>query len=269
MASKIHHTATIHPDAQVGRNVEIGPGCVVEADVYIGDYTRLEPYSQIKRYTRLGNECHVHSFAVVGGEPQDLKFQGEESWLEIGDKTTIREFATIHRGTEGGGGTTRIGAGCLLMSYVHVAHDCQLGNGVILSNSVNLAGHIEIRDRAVVGGMTGVHQFTRIGEFAFVGAMSGVAQDIPPYTLATGNRAKLRGLNLIGLRRAGFSHDAISALKKTYMMLFRSGKERREALAEAEGLHGACEEVMRMIGFIRESERGVASAMRNGDDADF
>jgi UDP-N-acetylglucosamine acyltransferase len=181
----------------------------------------------------------------------------------------VREFVTIHRGTEGGGGTTRIGAGCLLMSYVHIAHDCLLGNGVILSNAVNLAGHIEIRDRAVVGGMTGVHQFTRIGEYAFIGAMSGVAQDIPPFTLATGNRAKLRGLNLIGLRRAGFDHEALSALKKTYMMLFRSGRERRQALAEAEELYGSHSEVMRLIGFIRESERGVASAVRNGEDQDY
>lgn len=269
MATEIHHTATVHPDTQIGRNVEIGPGCIVESDVYIGDYTRLDPYSQVKRFTRLGGECHVHSYAVVGGEPQDLKFQGEESWLEVGDKTTIREFVTIHRGTEGGGGTTRIGAGCLLMSYVHIAHDCLLGNGVILSNAVNLAGHIEIRDRAVVGGMTGVHQFTRIGEYAFVGAMSGVAQDIPPYTLATGNRAKLRGLNLIGLRRAGFDQEALSSLKKTYMLLFRSGKERRDALNQAEEAYGSCEEVMRMLGFIRESERGVASALRNGEDQEF
>lgn len=266
MATRIHHTATVHPDAQIGRNVEIGPGCIVEADVYIGDYSRLDPYAQVKRFTRLGGECHVHSYAMVGGEPQDLKFKGEESWLEVGDKTTIREFVTIHRGTEGGGGTTRIGAGCLLMSYVHVAHDCLIGNGVILSNAVNLAGHIEIRDRAVIGGMTGVHQFTRIGEFAFVGAMSGVGQDIPPFTLASGNRAKLRGLNVIGLRRSGFSNEVMSALKKTYMILFRSGKERREALAEAEKLHGGSEEVMRMIGFVQESERGVASAVRNGED---
>jgi UDP-N-acetylglucosamine acyltransferase len=264
VASDIHPSAVVDPGAELGADVRIGPGCIVESDVVVGDGCRLEPYCQVKRFTRMGRENHLHSHAIVGGEPQDLKFHGEESLLLMGDNNVVREFVTIHRGTEGGGGETTIGSGCLIMAYVHIAHDCRLGDAVILSNAANLAGHILIHDRAVVGGMTGVHQFTRIGEHAFVGAMSGVAQDIPPYMLATGNRAKLHGPNLIGLRRAGFDQQALSMLKKAYALIFRSGTERREALAEAERLYGS-PEVERLVQFIRESERGTATASRNGE----
>ncbi len=264
----IHPTAIVHPGAELAQDVVVGPYCVIEDQVRIGAGTRIEASAQILRFTELGVNCRVHSFALVGGEPQDLKFRGEETTCSIGDNTVIREYVTVHRGTAGGGGITRVGSGCLLMAYVHVAHDCILGNRVILSNGAMLAGHVVIDDHAAVGGMSGVHQFVHIGEFAFVGAMSGIAQDIPPFLLASGSRAKLHGLNLIGLRRQEFTQEALAALRSAYKRIFRSDTPRQEALAEVETEFGHLPQIQKLLQFIRNSERGVLSASVKGENGD-
>jgi UDP-N-acetylglucosamine acyltransferase len=262
----VHPTAIIHPDARLAQDVEVGPFCTIEQDVEIGAGSRLDPYAQVLRYTRVGQNCRIHSQAVIGGEPQDMKFRGEPSTLEIGDNTVIREFVTIHRGTEGGGGVTRVGNSCLLMAYVHVAHDCILGDHVILSNAAMLAGHVVIGSHAVVGGMTGVHQFVHIGEHAFVGAMSGLPQDVPPYLLASGSRARLHGPNIIGLRRHGFSQEFLNALRSCYRRIFRSETPRRQALEESFKEFGHLTELGVFFDFIRNSERGLLSAnVKNGE----
>ncbi len=265
MAS-VHPTAIVHPDAELAPDVEIGPYCIVEQDVAIGSGTRLDAYSQVLRYTRIGNGCRLYSQSVVGGEPQDMKFKGEPSILEIGDKTIVREFVTIHRGTEGGGGITKVGGSCLLMAYVHIAHDCILGDNVILSNAAMLAGHVVVGSNAVIGGMTGVHQFVHVGDYAFVGAMSGLPQDVPPYLLASGSRAKLHGPNLIGLRRYGFSQEFLNALRSSYKRIFRAETPRKQAIEEAFNDFGHIPEMGVFFDFIRNSDRGLLSAsVRNGE----
>ena len=263
----IHPSAVIHPGAQLGQNVAVGPFCVVEDKTVIGDGCTLGSHAMVRAYTKLGAGNRLFPYACVGGEPQDLKFHGEETWLHVGDGNTFREFCTIHRGTENGGGETRIGSGGLYMAYVHVAHDCILGNGVIMSLGASLAGHVLVGDRAIVGGMSGVHQFARIGEHAFVGARSGVAQDVPPFCLASGERVALFGLNSVGLTRAGFSKETLTALKRAYKTLFRAGLDRQAALAQVEAEFAAVPEVMRLAEFVRTSERGIVPAGR-GESAD-
>ncbi len=250
----------VHPGARLGTGVVIGPHCIIEDNVTIGEGTVIEAFAQVKSFTRMGANNHVHSYAIIGGIPQHLGFKGEETWVEIGDANIIREFVTVHRGTVQGFGKTALGSRCMLMAYVHVAHDCLLGDGVIMANAASLAGHVTIGDNAVVSGMSGVHQFVRIGEFAFLGAMGGFGQDIPPYTIATGVRAKLHGLNKIGLRRKGFDRDTISALKQAYKKIFRSEMIRDEALAKVEEEYGQYAPVMRLVEFIRSSKRGVTPA---------
>ena len=258
MAAGIHPSAIISPKAEIADNVIIGPCAVVEEDVFVGEGTKIDPFASIKRYTRLGKNNHIHSYASVGGEPQDLKFHGEESWLEIGDGNTIREFATISRGTEGGGGVTRIGNNNLLMAYTHIAHDCILDNGIVLSNGVNLAGHVELQDGVILGGLSAVHQFTRVGRNAFLGAMSGLSQDLPPYMLCVGNRdGGVHGPNLVGLRRLKVTSDTVSALKQAFRLFWQSDMPRQEALAQLENDFSDVPEVIEFITFIRQSERGI------------
>jgi UDP-N-acetylglucosamine acyltransferase len=266
VATSIHPTAIVHPKAALGADVTVGPYCIVEERVEIGDRCVLDPFAQVKTFVRMGDGNRISSYAVVGGEPQDLKFHGEETWLILGDGNRIREHATLHRGTEAGGGSTTVGSGCLLMGATHIAHDCHLGDGVILSQAASLAGHIRIDDHAIIGGMSGIHQFVRIGEHAFVGAMTGVGQDVPPYMLATGSRAQLRGPNIIGMQRAGVSPETRAALKKAYRLIWRSGLGRQEALAEAEATLGGFPEVECLLAFVRSSERGVLSAGDGGEE---
>jgi UDP-N-acetylglucosamine acyltransferase len=237
--------------------VQIGPYCVVEDDVVLGTGTRLDAYAQVKSYTRMGKDNHVHSYACIGGTPQDLKFQGEETVLEIGDRNMLREFVTLNRGTQEGGGVTRVGSDCLLMAYVHVAHDCQLADRVILANAATLGGHVEIGPQAVIGGLCAIHQFVSIGEFAFIGGKSGVAQDVPPYVLAVGSRATMRGLNRIGLKRQGFDQQTIQALREAYRMVFRPKDSREGGLEQALTRWKDVEQVQRLVSFIKSSERGV------------
>ncbi|HKK32414.1 MAG TPA: acyl-ACP--UDP-N-acetylglucosamine O-acyltransferase [Desulfomicrobiaceae bacterium] len=257
MSTHIHPTAIIHPEAEIGSNVHIGPYAIIEADTRIGDGTRIDAAAQIKRFTTLGADNHVHSMANVGDEPQDLKFAGEKTRLVIGDRNKIREFSTIHRGTEGGGGKTRIGSDCLMMAYSHIAHDCILGDHCILANAATLAGHVELGDQIVVGGLSAVHQFVHIGSHAFIGGKTGVAQDVPPYMLTTGERALLRGLNLVGLRRLGLKSSEIGDMKKAYKLLWRSGRERTEVLREIEETLSHDHRVMEIVAFVKASKRGT------------
>jgi UDP-N-acetylglucosamine acyltransferase len=253
----IHPTAIISPGANIGTDVEIGPYSVIGDRVSIGDGTRIGPHVVIEGPATIGRNNTFFQFCSIGAIPQDLKFSMEETELIIGDNNTFREFNTINRGTAGGGGKTVIGSNCLLMAYTHVAHDCLLGNGVIMANNATLAGHIRIDDCAIIGGISGIHQFVHIGSYAMIGGLSGVSKDVPPFTLAVGQRAILHGLNLTGLKRHNFSTEVISELKAAYKLLFRSNLHTDEAVSQihADGLK--TQEVRYLVDFIKNSERGV------------
>jgi UDP-N-acetylglucosamine acyltransferase len=253
----IHPTAVINPGARIGDGVEIGPYTIIGDRVSIGDNTRIGPHVVIEGPTTIGRNNIFFQFCSIGAIPQDLKFNMEETELIIGDDNTFREFITINRGTEGGGGKTAIGSSCLLMAYTHVAHDCLIGNGVIMANNATLAGHIRIDDHAIVGGLSGIHQFVHIGSYAMIGGLSGVSKDVPPFTLAVGQRASLHGLNLTGLKRHGFTAGVISELKTAYKLLFRSNLHTDEAVhqMQADGLNAP--ETLTLIDFIKNSERGI------------
>lgn len=253
----IHPSAAVDPGAELGEDVVVGPYAVIEDHVVIGARTRIDALASVKRYTTMGEDNHVHSYAAVGGEPQDLKFHGEESHLIIGDRNRIREFTTLHRGTEDGGGITRIGNDNLLMAYVHVAHDCVVKDHIVMSNNATLAGHCFVDDYAIIGGLSAVHQFVRLGRHAFVGGMSGLAQDLPPWMLAVGNRATVQSPNIVGLRRAKVSMEVLSAFKQAYRLTWYSGMPRPDALLQLEAEYGYLPEIMEFIQFVRESRRGV------------
>lgn len=257
----IHPTAIIDPDAQLGKDVSVGAYAIVGPKVTVGDGTTIGSHAVVDSHARIGSGCRISSFASVAAPPQDLKFKGEDTWVEIGDNVIVREFATINRGTVTGGGITRVGSNSMIMAYVHVAHDCQVGNRVIMANAATLAGHITIEDGAFIGGLSAVHQFVTIGTLSIVGGMSGIPQDVPPYVKVVGQRQgrnrSLFGLNVIGLQRAGMSAETISTLKKAYRVLFRSEVPMKEALERAEAEIDPIPEVKRLIDFIRSSKRGV------------
>ncbi len=253
----IHPTAVVHPGVELGPDVEIGPYTIIEDRVMIGANSRIGPHVVIKPFTSVGENCRIYQFASVGEEPQDLKYKGEETHLVIGDNNVIREYVTLNRGTAGGGGVTRLGDNNVILSYAHVAHDCIIGNNVIMSNCATLAGHIVIEDFAVVGGLAALHQFVRVGTHAFIGGKSAISKDVPPYVLAAGDRARLYGLNLVGLRRRGFSPSAVAALKQTYRHFFRSGYTFQQALKSAPDSLPDTEEVRRFIEFVKGSGRGI------------
>jgi UDP-N-acetylglucosamine acyltransferase len=271
VSRSVHPAAFVSPDAVLGDNVSVGPCAVIEEDVVIGDGCQVHAFASIKRYTRMGENNVIHSYAAVGGIPQDLKFAGEASCLEIGSHNSIREFATLHRGTAGGGGHTRVGDNNLLMAYTHVAHDCQIGNDVVLSNNATLAGHVIVQDGAILGGLCAVHQFSRIGRYAFVGGMTGVAQDLPPYMLAVGGRSGIHGPNIVGLRRLGVPPSTVTAMRAAFRLIWLSGVPRKEALSQVEREYGHIPQILDLIAFVRESPRGVLAAARqngNGDETD-
>lgn len=257
----IHPTAVIDPGASLGEGVEIGAYAVVGPRVTVGDGCTIGAHAIIESHARIGKGTRVFPFASVGTPPQDLKFQGEETWVEVGDGCTIREYVTVNRGTVPGGGVTRVGNGVLLMAYCHIAHDCHIGDRVIMANAAMLAGHVDIGTGAIIGGLVGIHQFVRIGSYAIVGALSGIPLDIPPYVTAVVARAQkgrgLYGLNLIGLRRNRFSEETIAELKKAYRILFRSGLPKGEALTRAEAETAPLPEVRHLLEFVRTSKRGV------------
>ncbi|MDY0189388.1 MAG: acyl-ACP--UDP-N-acetylglucosamine O-acyltransferase [Desulfuromonas sp.] len=254
----IHATAIIEPGAILGDNVRIGAYSIIRQHVTIGAGTVVGPHVVIEGRTTIGCDNEIFQFASIGAIPQDLKFHGEETTLTIGDRNKIREFTTMHLATEDGGGKTIIGSDNLFMAYTHVAHDCLMGNHIIMANNATLAGHVEVGDYAILGGMSAVHQFTRIGCHVMASGGSMIAQDLPPFVIAQGDRAKTVGLNLIGLRRRGFSSAALSALKKSYKLVFRSGLRQEEALQQIADTIEQFPEVVLFSDFIRSSERGVA-----------
>jgi UDP-N-acetylglucosamine acyltransferase len=255
---RIHPTAIIDSGAELEEGVIVGPWAIVGPGVRVGKGTHVGPRVLIERDTSIGHDCQIANGAVLGTDPQDLKYQGEATVLEVGARTVIREFATLNRGTRASGRTI-VGSDCLLMAYSHVAHDCELGNHVILANSVNMAGHVLIEDWATVGGLTPIHQFVRIGAHAFVGGGSRVPQDIPPYCRVAGNPPKLYGLNSVGLERRGFSEDVRRDLKQAYRVIFQSDGTLKDALERAEAEAPKIPEVLHLIEFIRASERGITT----------
>lgn len=254
---KIHPTAIIAPDAQLGEGVEIGPYSIIGADVIIGENTVIGPHTVIADFSHIGKCCNIFQFSSIGASPQDLKFGGEKTRVVIGNFNTIREFVTINRATNADIGVTIIGDHNLLMAYVHIAHNCKLGNNIIMVNSASLAGHIHVEDHAIVGGLTGVHQFCRIGAHSIIGGASAVTKDVPPYTMAQGNHAKLFGLNLVGLKRRNFSEKSIKAITDAYRIVFRSSLLLDKAIKKVETEVEDLPEVRNFIKFIKESERGV------------
>lgn len=257
MATEIHESSVIHPSAELGVDVRIGPYVVIGAETKIGDGSFIESHAVIKDYTEMGSNNHIHPHAVIGGEPQHTAYKGEKTYTRIGDNNQIRECVTIHRGTVQGEEETVLGSNCMLMAYAHIAHDCRVGDNVIMANSVNLAGHVEVGRNVIISGMSAVQQFIRIGEYAFLGGASGYKLDVPPFMLAHGVRGKLFGPNLIGLRRNGFNNDALKGLKKAYKIIFRSGLKREDGLAQVEQEIPGIPEVDRLVAFIRESKNGV------------
>jgi UDP-N-acetylglucosamine acyltransferase len=254
----VHPTAIIDPDANVGSGVVVGPYAIIGPGVVVGKGTVLGPHVLVERDTTLGEQCQLAKGAVVGSDPQDLKYEGEPSRLVVGDRTVVREYATLNRGTRASGRTV-VGSDCLIMAYAHVAHDCEIGNHVVLSNAVNMGGHVVIEDWAMVGGLTAIHQFVRIGAHSFCGGGSRVPQDIPPYLRVAGNPVKLYGLNKVGLERRGVSDEVKQALKQTYQVLFQSKLTLTKALDIAEKEVEQIPEVRHLLTFIRSSERGVTT----------
>lgn len=254
--TKIHPTALVSDDAQLGGNVEIGAFAIVGPSCIVGDGCVIAPRASLEQNVRLGRKVRVGVGAVLGGDPQDLKFQGEETTVEIGDGTVIREYSTINRGTSESFKTT-VGTNCFIMSYVHLAHDCHLGDGVILANGVQLAGHVRIEDRAILSGLSAVHQFVRIGRHAFIGGCSRVSKDIPPFLKAVGNPVKLYGLNTVGLQRSGFDEPTLRELKRAYRLFFNSDLNITQALERAETDLDQRPEVQELMRFLEASGRGV------------
>lgn len=249
--------------AEIDSSADIGAGAVIGPRVKIGAETQIGPYAVIEGETTIGERNRIFQFASIGAEPQDLKYHGEPSRLEIGDDNRIREFTTIHRGTEGGGMVTKIGNHVLLMNYVHVAHDCAIGDHSIIANSTEIAGHCILEEWVVTAGMCGIHQFSRIGAHAIVAAGSKVAQDVPPYSMvAGGDRARLVGVNSIGLERRGFTAETIAALKTAFRTLFYGKLLRNQALKRVLARNGDVPEVRRLVDFITNSPRGVVGRDR-------
>jgi UDP-N-acetylglucosamine acyltransferase len=255
--AKIDLTAKVDRRAELDGGVEIGPYSIVGPRVKIGKGTKIKCHVVVEGNTTLGEENVLFQFATVGSIPQDLKYQGEDSQLIVGNRNTIREYASLNPGTTGGGMITRIGDGNLLMMYCHIAHDCIIGHHNIIANGATLGGHVNIDDSVIVGGMVGIHQFVRVGAGVILGAGSMVSKDIPPYCNATGDRAKLRGLNIEGMRRRGFSKDQIQALKKTYRILFQLRMRTKEAAEKVRREVPQTREVEQMIRFIEGSQRGI------------
>lgn len=250
----IHPTAVVHPTAKIDPSAKVGPYAVIGEDAVIGPGCSIGAHAVVE-FTQMGRDNRLMPGCFVGGPPQDLKYAGEKTRLVMGDRNTVRECVTLNRGTNATG-ETLIGSGCLFMAYSHVAHDCRIGNGVILVNSVGVAGHVEIGDHTVVGGIAGIHQFVRIGRFCMIGGGSMVGKDVPSFCTCQGDRATLRGLNMVGMRRAGIPRESVRAIREAYKALFLSGAGLESALAELKAGEPPAE-VLEMIQFIERSQRGV------------
>lgn len=256
-AAVIHPTAVVDPRAELGRGVQVGPYAVIGPHVVIGARTQIGPHACIARDTQVGEDCIIAKGGVLGTDPQDLKYEGEDTKLIIGDRTTIREYATLNRGTRAYG-MTCVGNDCLIMAYAHVAHDCVIGDRVIISNATQMGGHVCIEDWAVIGGLTALHQFVRVGTHAMVGGASRVSKDIPPYSRAAGSPCRLYGLNSVGLARRGFSEESRRELKRAYRILFASNLNISQAIATLRR-ETLSPEVERLVAFVESSERGVTT----------
>jgi UDP-N-acetylglucosamine acyltransferase len=256
MTARIHPTALVDAGAEIGADVEIGPFAIVGENCRIGDGCVIAARATLERNVILGEGVKVGIGTVLGGDPQDLKFKGELTTVEIGDGTTIREYTTINRGTTQSYKTT-VGKGCFIMSYVHLAHDCHIGDGVILVNSVQLAGHVTVGDKAIVAGQSAAHQFVKIGQYSFVGGCSRISQDVPPYIKAVGNPIKLYGLNSVGLQRNNFPDEVVRELKRAYRLFFRSELNVSQAKERAAAELKPFPEVQELLRFVEESGRGV------------
>jgi len=258
MSVRIHPTAIVSPEAQLGEGTDVGPGAIVGPACVVGDECVLAPRAVLERNVKLGDGVRIGIGSVIGGDPQDLKFRGEDTCVEIGDGTVVREYATINRGTSESFKTT-VGRNCFIMTYVHLAHDCHLGDGVIISNGTQLAGHITVEDRATISGLCAIHQFVKIGAYSFIGGASRVPQDIPPYLKAVGNPIKLYGLNGVGLQRANFEPAVLRELKRAYRLFFRSELNVSQALERANAELEMFPEVRHFLSFVDGSGRGVAT----------
>lgn len=253
----IHPTAIIDPKAKVAANVEIGPYSIIGAEVEIGEGTWIGPHVVIQGPTKIGKENKIFQFSSLGEMPQDLKFKGEKTFLEIGDRNAIREFCTFNRGTAQDKTTTRIGNDNLFMAYVHIAHDCIVGNHTIFANNASLAGHVTVEDHVIMGGFSGVLQFCRVGAHSFASMGSLIDKDVPPFVKVSGNHAKPFGLNTVGMKRRGFAEETMLALKRAYKTIYRKGLTLKQALLELEEMLATCPEISVFIDFIRASERGI------------
>jgi UDP-N-acetylglucosamine acyltransferase len=257
MSVTVHPTAVVDAKAELDNGVEIGPYCIVKEGVSIRKGARLLSHVVVEGVTEIGERCTVHPFTSLGFPPQDLKYKGEPTRLVIGHDTIVREYTTIHKASVGGAGVTTVGSNNFLMAYVHIAHDCMIGDHVIMSNAATLGGHVLVEDYAIIGGLTAVHQFTRIGRYAMVGGFSGIGQDIPPYMIASGARAKLFGPNVIGLKRHGFSDAAIADIKKAYKILFREKRTLKDAIKKVLEEVPDTEEIRHLVGFVEKNKRGI------------
>ncbi len=254
----IHPTALVDPKAEIWENVDIGPYSVIEKGVSIGEGTKIGPHVVVRGGTQIGRRCQIYQFSSIGEAPQAVAYRGEPTLLRMGDHNIIREFVTLHRGSVKGGGKTVLGNENFIMAYSHIAHDCQIGNHVVMANGATLGGHILIEDHAIIGGLAAIHQFCRIGTHAILSGLTGVSQDVPPYMMAAGSRAKLYGLNSVGLKRHQFSEQEIKALKKAYRIIFRSGLtlEKATKAVEKDEIF-QIPEVQHLLQFIQHSKRGI------------
>ena len=256
MSKLVHPTAIVSPDAQFGDRVEVGPFAIIGPGCVLGDECVIGARATLERNVILASHVRVGSGTILGGDPQDLKYRGEHTTVEVGEGTTIREYSTINRGTAQSFKTT-VGKGCFIMSYVHLAHDCHIGDGVILGNSVQLAGHVTVDEKAIISGQSAVHQFVQIGRFSFTGGCSRVSKDVPPYVKANGNPIKLYGLNKVGLERNGFAEDVQRELKRAYRLFFNSDLNLSQARERAENELQRYPEVEEFLSFFDRSDRGL------------
>jgi len=258
MATEIHPTAIVRQGALLDEDVFIGPYCIVGPAVRIGKATRLESHIVVEGRAEIGRDCTISSFAYIGQPPQDLKYKGEDTAVTIGDGNTIREYVTVHRASVSGDGVTAVGSHNFLMAYVHVAHDCKVGSHVVMANYAGLSGHVQVGDHAVIGGLAGVHQFVRIGQYAMVGGMSRIINDIPPFVMASGaEKARLFGLNVVGLKRNGFSEESIEELKRAYKILFRGKLTLNEAIKKVQEELPYTGHIKSLVEFLQKNKRGI------------
>lgn len=253
----IHPLAIVDPKAELGAGVEVEPFSTIQENVKIGDNTIICSHARIVSGTSIGHSCKIFHGAVVGSAPQDLKYEGENSTLEIGNNTTIREYCTLNRGTKNGGMLSKVGDNSLLMAYVHVAHDCIIGNNVILANAIGMAGHINIADNVTIGGICAIHQFVKIGKFAFIGGLARISQDVPPFILTTGEKMKYYGPNRVGLLRSGFSKERIQIIKRAYNFIYRKKLNLSQAVSAIRQELPINEDVKDILDFIDKSDRGL------------